>query len=195
MYTNGELSLQLFAGWENYKLINMCRTIKILVSSCVGLRSMNPATAVNSHKSDRRATAIWMKYTYIRWVNSYSTLIKNKIKFSSYIRKVRVEQLQSQIWGRAFYYMRKCANISPYMRRPLVIYDVATDLFWIFLYMRENFIFFFISVGTHIKINIASFYVCHSTLFRLSLLSRWDFTVSEDWTQDCCKICIGDKPL
>jgi hypothetical protein len=23
--------------------------------------------------------------------------------------------------------MRKCANISPYMRRPLVIYDFATD--------------------------------------------------------------------
>jgi hypothetical protein len=26
-------------------------------------------------------------------------------------------------------YMRKCANISPYMRRPLVIYDFATALF------------------------------------------------------------------
>ncbi len=29
------------------------------------------------------------------------TLIKNKIKFSSYIRKFRVEQLQSHICGRA----------------------------------------------------------------------------------------------
>ncbi len=29
------------------------------------------------------------------------TLIKKKLKFSSYIRKLRVEQLQSQIWGRA----------------------------------------------------------------------------------------------
>jgi hypothetical protein len=26
-------------------------------------------------------------------------------------------------------YMRKCANISPYMRRPLVIYDFATAPF------------------------------------------------------------------
>ncbi len=26
-------------------------------------------------------------------------------------------------------YMRKSANISPYMRRPLVIYDFATDPF------------------------------------------------------------------
>ncbi len=55
-----------------------------------------------------------------------STLIKNKIKFSSYIGKFRVEQLQSHTRGRAFLYMRKCENISPYMRRPLVIYDFAT---------------------------------------------------------------------
>jgi hypothetical protein len=27
---------------------------------------------------------------------------------------------------KSFQYMRKCANISPYMRRPLVIYDFAT---------------------------------------------------------------------
>jgi hypothetical protein len=26
-------------------------------------------------------------------------------------------------------YMRKCANISPYMRRPLVTYDFATATF------------------------------------------------------------------
>ncbi len=33
--------------------------------------------------------------------------------------------------------MRKCANISPYVRRPLVIYDFATAPFWISLYMRK----------------------------------------------------------
>ncbi len=32
------------------------------------------------------------------------------------------------------------------MRRPLVIYDFATDLFRISLYMRKIFFFFFISV-------------------------------------------------
>ncbi len=42
--------------------------------------------------------------------------------------------------------MRKCANISPYMRRPLVIFDFATAPLWISLNMRENLIFFFISV-------------------------------------------------
>ncbi len=66
---------------------------------------------------------------------------KKKIKFSSYIRKFRVEQLQSHIWGKASQYMRKCANISPYMRRLLVIYDFTT-----FLIYEENLIFFFITV-------------------------------------------------
>ncbi len=31
--------------------------------------------------------------------------------------------------GLSLQYMRKCANISPYMRRPLVIYDFATAPF------------------------------------------------------------------
>jgi hypothetical protein len=39
---------------------------------------------------------------------------KRKIKFSSYKRKAVAKS-----------YMRKCANISPYMRRPLVIYTFA----------------------------------------------------------------------
>ncbi len=67
--------------------------------------------------------------------NATDALIQNKIKLSSYIRKFRVEQLQSHIWGRASQYMRKCANISSYMRRPFVIY--ATAPFLISFYMRE----------------------------------------------------------
>jgi hypothetical protein len=55
-----------------------------------------------------------------------STLIKKKKK-SSYIRKFRWDRVQSHIWGRASLFMRKCADISPYMRRPLVIYDFAPD--------------------------------------------------------------------
>jgi hypothetical protein len=39
--------------------------------------------------------------------------------------------------------MRKCANISPYMRRPLVLYDFATAPLWISLYLRQNFDFLF----------------------------------------------------
>jgi hypothetical protein len=41
--------------------------------------------------------------------------------------------------------MRK---ISPYMRRPLIIYDFATAPFLNFLIYEENLVFFFISAGT-----------------------------------------------
>jgi hypothetical protein len=41
--------------------------------------------------------------------------------------------------------MRKCAKISPYMRRPLVTYDFATVPFWISLHMRKI-LFYFLSV-------------------------------------------------
>ncbi len=46
------------------------------------------------------------------------TLIKKKIRFSSYIRKFRMEQLQSHIW----------LTISSYIRKPFLIYDFATAL-------------------------------------------------------------------
>ncbi len=42
--------------------------------------------------------------------------------------------------------MRKCANISPYMGRALVMYKFATAPFRISLYMRKFFFFIFISV-------------------------------------------------
>jgi hypothetical protein len=43
-------------------------------------------------------------------------------------------------------YMRKCANIEPYMRRTLVIYDFATHLFLISYYVYEENLFSFLSV-------------------------------------------------
>ncbi len=43
--------------------------------------------------------------------------------------------------------MRKCANILPYTRRPLVIHDFATDPFWISLYLRKILLSFFISAA------------------------------------------------
>jgi hypothetical protein len=47
--------------------------------------------------------------------------------------------------------MRKCVNISPYIRRPLVIYDFATAPFRVSLYMRKI-LFSFLSV--HLIINL-----------------------------------------
>jgi hypothetical protein len=65
------------------------------------------------------------------------TLIKKKIKFSSYIRKFRVEQLQSHIWLTASSYIGKYLPISSYF---------ANAPLWISLIQyEENVIFFFIS--------------------------------------------------
>jgi hypothetical protein len=55
------------------------------------------------------------------------TLIKKKIKLSSYIRKFRMEQLQSHIWLMASSYMGKYLRISSYMRKPFLIYGFATS--------------------------------------------------------------------
>jgi hypothetical protein len=54
-----------------------------------------------------------------------STLIKKKIKFSSY-REIQSGVVAKSYMRKGFLYMRKCANISPYMRRPLIMYDFAT---------------------------------------------------------------------
>jgi hypothetical protein len=53
-------------------------------------------------------------------------LIKKKIKFSSYIRKFRIEQSYMR---KGFLIYEEMANILPYMRRSLVIYDFATAPF------------------------------------------------------------------
>ncbi len=66
------------------------------------------------------------------------TLIKKKIKFSSYIRKFSVEQLQSLIWLTASSYIGKYLRISSYIRKPfLICNDFATAPLWISLYMRQ----------------------------------------------------------
>ncbi len=78
------------------------------------------------------------------------TLIKKKIKFSSYIRIFRVEQLQRHIytvWLTASSYMGKYLRISSYIRKPFLpniwLCNCSTQNFPIY---KENLIFFFISV-------------------------------------------------
>jgi hypothetical protein len=74
----------------------------------------------------------------------FGTLIKNNIKYSSYIRKFIREQLQSHIWLTDSSYMTKYLRISLIIRTPFLTYDFATAPFWISLYMyEENLIFFF----------------------------------------------------
>ncbi len=73
------------------------------------------------------------------------TLIKKKIKFSSYIRIFRVEQLQSHIWLTASSYIGKYLPISSYIRKPFLIYDFETAPLRISLYMMKIW-FSFLSV-------------------------------------------------
>ncbi len=62
--------------------------------------------------------------------DSQGTLIKKKIKIFSFIMNFRMEQLQSHIyiWLTAFSYMVKYLPISTYIRKPLLIYDFAFEL-------------------------------------------------------------------
>jgi hypothetical protein len=74
-------------------------------------------------RTKRRCSVCGYASSYI----PYCTLIKKKIKFSSYIRKFRVEQMQSRIWLTASSYMVKYLRISSNIRKPFLIYDFAPD--------------------------------------------------------------------
>jgi hypothetical protein len=60
------------------------------------------------------------------------SLIKKKIKFS-YVKKIQSVAVAKSYMRKGFLIYeenaQKCANISPHMRRPLVIYDFATAQF------------------------------------------------------------------
>ncbi len=75
--------------------------------------------------------------------STHITLIKKKIKFSSYIRKFRMEQLQSHVWLPASSYVVKYLRVSSYRRKPFFMYDFATDSLWISLYMRKIWFLFY----------------------------------------------------
>jgi hypothetical protein len=77
------------------------------------------------------------------------TLIKMKIKFSSYIRKFWTEQLQSHIWLTASSHMRKYFRIFSYIRKAFLINDLQLlhSEFPYCIY-EENFYFLLLSVHT-----------------------------------------------
>ncbi len=71
------------------------------------------------------------------------TLFLKKIKFSSFIWKFRMEQLQCYIWLTASSYMVKYLRISSYIRKPFLKYDFATAPFGISVYTRKIFFSFY----------------------------------------------------
>ncbi len=88
------------------------------------------------------------------------TLIKKKIKFSSYMRKFRMEQLQSHIWLTASSYMGKYFRISSNIRKPFLICDFATAPLWISLYMRKILFYFYqCTINQMISINLGCLFI------------------------------------
>jgi len=65
------------------------------------------------------------------------TLIKKKIKFFSYVRKFRMEQLRSHKWLTVYSHMVKYLRISSYIRKPFIINDFETNPIWISLHIRK----------------------------------------------------------
>ncbi len=74
------------------------------------------------------------------YVTTYA-LIKKKIKFSSYIRKFRMGQLQNDIWKTASSYMGKYLRISSYIRKPFLMWLCNCSTLNFLIY-EENFISF-----------------------------------------------------
>ncbi len=84
---------------------------------------------------------LWFKDKY--WQFSHTTLIKKKIKFYSYLRQFRMEQLQSQIWLTASSDMGKYLRISSHIRKPFLIYEFVTAPLWISSSIRKfDFLFY-----------------------------------------------------
>ncbi len=72
-----------------------------------------------------------------------STLIKKKVKFSSYIRKFRMEQLQSHIWLTTFSYMGKYLYIPIILLGSPSSYMTLQLLHSEFPFIRGKFFFIF----------------------------------------------------
>jgi hypothetical protein len=80
--------------------------------------------------------------------------------------------------------MRKCANISQYMRRPLVIYDFAPGPSeWVYCIYEENFIFFFYQCALPFATDF-DFFSSTSTFLHLRLMHLFFVTLH------CCFLTI-----
>jgi hypothetical protein len=68
------------------------------------------------------------KYGPLPFYTHIPTLMKKKIKFSSHIRKFRMEQVAKSFMtnGLLIQYMVKYLRISSYIRKPFLIYDFAS---------------------------------------------------------------------
>ncbi len=98
-------------------------------------RDIFPTTATQLKEVTIVRVKVWLPIG--RQINVQASLIKKENQIFSYIRKFRMEQLQSHIWLTASSYMGKYLSISSYIRKPFLINDLATSPVWISLYMRK----------------------------------------------------------
>ncbi len=98
--------------------------------------------------SDMRSSSSFMKHSDKNSEGNgckviYDYTDKKKDKFSSYMKKFRRERLQSHIWLTASSYIVEYLRISSYIRKPVLIYDFATDLIWIpYIWGKFRFLFY-----------------------------------------------------
>ncbi len=121
--------------------------LKYLIERHVGIEENYPRRGGIEKESPSYSYLALCMY---QLMEAEGTLIKNKIKFSSYIRWFRRGMLQMQM---QMLHMRKSILLYEEMgkylviRRPLVIviFDFASAPFWIYLYLRKI-LFYFLSV-------------------------------------------------
>jgi hypothetical protein len=141
------------------------------------------------------SVGIFYLHIYVR----FYALINKKIKFSSYTRKFRVEQLQSHI------YLRKGFLIYEEMRKYFPIFEeAAVSHIWLcycsirnFLIYEENLIFFFISAMTPKLLKYCTAMV--PLLIRFSSEKQWDLLPSCEFCtkKTVCRhaCCAGNTKL
>jgi hypothetical protein len=144
----------LFAWEQNWGENLTARKKNISISNVLQPPFLHYRTQTNISKSNVLPTFIFIFFFFRRLLSfglvtvtphGACTLIKKKRKFSLYIRKFRMEKLQSHKWLTASSYMKKFFGISSYIRKPFFIYDLATAPLWISLFVRKI-LFSFLSV-------------------------------------------------
>ncbi len=125
--------------------IKYCSSYPLMTNRSINLKKNIEWISINFCLENQPLKQINNKTMLDNFVKE-GALIKKKIKFSSYIRKFRRDQLQSHIWLTVSLYIVKYLRISSYFRKPFLIYDFATDPIWI-SYIWGKFFFLFYQFG------------------------------------------------
>ncbi len=144
--TNKKIQLTAFRFCLTHSAVTLIRIIRIpnqwffTVQKWSNPRNLAPGSVQFKHLGHTKINFMCLRLRTAR------TLIKKKTKLSSSIRKFRWDRVESHIWGRASYIMRKCANF-PHIWGGRKSYMTLHPVPLNFLIYEENFLFFFISAN------------------------------------------------